>query len=182
MPWGGNADSGSGKDVILATGEGAVSVIRWSKESLRYVAWGCETGIKIMRSHIFLPGEKERLARDLGAINNGKSEWKRICTVERPDSVSEEMAGVIRARIEWVDRRELSEDDENTKAQTELERPGWEGGVEKVVIGWGATVWVMNIYSGDGAVEGGNMWGWGEIVHMYVRSSLVLPVIHRYDC
>ncbi|KAI5790592.1 hypothetical protein DFH27DRAFT_570591 [Peziza echinospora] len=169
IPWGGGGDGGnSGKDVILASGEGAVSIVKFSKESARYVAWACESGIKIMRSHIFLPGEKDRFAKDTISGTPVKSEWKRICAIERPETVSEEMAGVIKARIEWVDRRELREDDDEGQAPAPAtaEKVGWEGGKEKLVIGWGSTVWVMNISSGEGAIDDSRRWGWGEILNI----------------
>lgn len=175
IPWGSSGDEG--KDVILASGEGAISLIRFSRETPRYVAWACESGMKIMRSHIFLPGEKERLVKEGGLGSSGKNDWKRICAIERPDSVSEEMAGVIKARVEWIDRRELSKDPDEvgeeiiaTSATTGVDRPGWEGGKERLVVGWGGTVWVMNVFSGEGVVDESRQWGWGEIVNMYVRS------------
>lgn len=175
IPWGGNGDEG--KDVILASGEGAVSLIRFSRETTRYVAWACESGVKIMRSHIFLPGEKERLVKDGGLGTGGKNEWKRICAIERPESVSEEMVGIIKARIEWIDRRELSKDPEDMEGEKEVipdtEKPGWEGGKERLVVGWGGTVWVVNIFSGEGVADESRQWGWGEIVNMFVSSSEV---------
>lgn len=156
--------------MILASGEGAISLIRFSRETPRYVAWACESGVKIMRSHIFLPGEKERLVKDGGLGSSGKSEWRRICAIERPDSVSDEMAGVIKARVEWIDRRELSKDaeeEENPKVVTTgVDRPGWEGGKERLVVGWGGTVWVMNVFSGEGVIDESRQCGWGEIVNM----------------
>ncbi|KAF8423903.1 hypothetical protein EV426DRAFT_711139 [Tirmania nivea] len=171
IPWGSNGDEG--KDVILASGEGAISLIRFSRETPRYVAWACESGVKIMRSHIFLPGEKERLVKDGGLGSSGKGDWKRICAIERPESVSEEMAGVIKARVEWIDRRELSKDPEEVDremkiapATTGVDRPGWEGGNEKLVIGWGGTVWVVNVFSGEGVIDESKQWGWGEIVNI----------------
>ena len=186
ISWGGNGDGNNGgKDVILASGEGAVSLIRFSRETSRYVAWGCETGVKIMRSHIFLPGEKERFVKEGGLGSGGKSEWKRICAIERPDSISEEMVGVIKPRVEWIDRRELSKDPDTDDDEGSgnaitagVDRPGWEGGKEKLVVGWGGTVWVMNVFSGEGVTDESRHWGWGEIVNMYVQcnSSKIRPL------
>ncbi|KAF8446545.1 hypothetical protein BGX38DRAFT_1041722, partial [Terfezia claveryi] len=171
ISWGSNGNEG--KDVILASGEGAISLIRFSRETPRYVVWACESGVKIMRSHIFLPGEKERFVREAGLGSGGKSDWKRICAIERPESVSEEMAGVIKARVEWIDQRELSKDPgevdgeiQTTPAKTGVDRPGWEGGKERLVIGWGGTVWVVNVFSGEGVIDESRRWGWGEIVNI----------------
>ena len=172
IPWGGSGDEG--KDVILASGEGAVSLIKFSRETPRYVAWACESGVKIMRSHIFLPGEKERFVREGGLGTGVKSEWKRISAIERPESVSEEMVGVIKARVEWIDRRELSKDPEDVDGEKEAppvtEKHGWEGGKERLVVGWGGTVWVMNVFSGEGVADESRQWGWGEIINMLVTS------------
>lgn len=172
--WGSNGEEG--KDVILASGEGTVSLIRFSRETPRYIAWACEAGVKIMRSHIFLPGEKERLVNSGGHTSGAKCQWKRISAIERPDSVSEEMVGVIKARVEWVDGRELSKDLEETGSDVQVNpvttpenQPGWEGGKERLLVGWGDTVWVMNIYSGEGVRDESRKWGWGEIVNKYVE-------------
>ncbi|KAF8468805.1 hypothetical protein BDZ91DRAFT_678985 [Kalaharituber pfeilii] len=173
IPWGVTGEGNAGKDVILASGEGPISLIKFSRESPRYVAWACESGVKIMRSHILLHGEKDRIAKEGASGAASKHEWKRICAIERPESVSEEMAGVIKARVEWIDRRELGKDPEELTGgggepidETGINRPGWDGGKERLVVGWGGTVWVMNVYSGEGAVDESRLWGWGEIVNI----------------
>lgn len=207
MAWTGLV-GGSGKDTILHSGQGAISAIAWSRESPRFVAWTNEHGIKIMRSHIIPPEIRKEALEETDAAGNGNGNgsgllmgypgvtswipglgvsgrpvgevaWKRISAIERPESIPEEMASVYKPRLEWVDRRNLTEDDPEGHTVTTADdvsptavkgKPSlgtdW-GQKEKLVVGWGGTIWVVDVFAGDGSgEEGENRAGWAEIVHM----------------
>ncbi|KAA8646233.1 hypothetical protein EYZ11_000629 [Aspergillus tanneri] len=130
----------TGKDSILHSGEGAISTIKWSLSG-KYIVWVNEEGIKIMRSHLHLESSDSELA------------WKRVSHIDRPNLPGwEEMAGVWKARAEWVDDR--SWDSESTSKSGEVSHddstPTWsiptKERVEKLVVGWGGTVWVIDVY------------------------------------
>lgn len=109
----------------------------------------------------------------------GEVAWKRISAIERPESIPEELASVYKPRLEWIDRRNLTEDDPDSHTATTADdvsptavkgKPSlgtdW-GQKEKLVVGWGGTIWVVDIFAGDGSgEEGENRAGWAEIVHM----------------
>lgn len=130
--------SNSGKDSVLHSGEGAISTIRWSLSG-KYVTWVNEEGIKIMRSNLHLESSESEFA------------WKRISHIDRPSGPGwEEMASVWKARAEWIDPSALSEDDD---LDPNHERPRRETSstevpekTEKLVVGWGGTVWVIDVY------------------------------------
>lgn len=139
----------SGKETVLHSGEGAISTIKWSWSG-KYIAWVNEEGIKVMRSNLHLESSDPDHA------------WKRISHVDRPHGPGwEEMAGVWKARLEWVDENLLEADPASSQ-------PVVTGEVcEKLVVGWGGTVWVINVYPdrpnkkvGDGAI------GSAEVVTM----------------
>lgn len=130
--------SNSGKDTIIHSGEGAISAIKWSLSG-KYVAWMNEEGIKIMRSHLHLDSSETEFA------------WKRISHIDRPNRPGwDEMSSVWKARAEWVDQSALDNQDNinpeegpgfsATKPITSIEK------VEKLVVGWGGTVWVIDVY------------------------------------
>lgn len=128
----------SGKDTILHNGEGAISTIRWSLSG-KYVTWVNEEGIKIMRSNLFLESSELEFA------------WKRISHIDRPNGPGwEEMASVWKARAEWIDQSALDDNDnignsvDQARPQTSL--PANSSSVEKLVVGWGGTVWVIDVY------------------------------------
>jgi vacuolar protein sorting-associated protein 41 len=138
--------SSTGKDTVLHSGEGAISTIKWSLSG-RYVLWVNEQGIKIMRSNLLLDSGESDFA------------WKRISHIDRPNRPGwEEMAGVWKARAEWIDQDSLESDDDrilgrqashvskdsaSSKSKLkESNRP------EKVVVGWGGTVWIINVFPG----------------------------------
>ncbi|KAL5366492.1 hypothetical protein BJX96DRAFT_35628 [Aspergillus floccosus] len=130
----------TGKDTILHSGEGAISTIKWSLSG-KYVVWVNEEGIKIMRSNMHLESSDTELA------------WKRISHIDRPNRPGwEEMASVWKARAEWVDQSALSTDDPHSKSgahhgdPTNIPPVIHEEDVEKLVVGWGGTVWVINVY------------------------------------
>ncbi|PBP17350.1 WD domain-containing protein, partial [Diplocarpon rosae] len=139
---GGNA----GKDTVLHSGEGTISTIKWSLSG-KYIVWINEHGVKIMRTHLHLE------SADL------ESAWKRIGHVDRPhDNGWEEMAGVWKGRAEWIDEKSL-ENDEDDKARensvsspatAKLKQQSPNNGqrIEKLVVGWGGTVWIINVHPG----------------------------------
>ncbi len=130
-----------GKDTVLHSSEGIISTIKWSLSG-KYVVWVNEQGIKIMRSHI-----------DLDAADSD-SAWKRIAHIDRPQEDGwEEMAGVWKARAEWIDERSLEVDEAGgshelsslaaaklKQATKKIKRTN-----EKLVVGWGSTIWIINV-------------------------------------
>lgn len=143
--------SNHGKDQVLHSGEGAISTIKWSLSGM-YVAWVNEKGIKIMRSNLHLEAGESEFS------------WKRISHTDHPNTPAwDEMAGVWKAHVEWVDEDGLESDDQyaepNGKAETSqipageilsirnpLRAAPRHRRVEKMVVGWSGTVWVMNVY------------------------------------
>ncbi|KAB8232832.1 uncharacterized protein BDW43DRAFT_278744 [Aspergillus alliaceus] len=131
--------SNTGKDTILHSGEGAISTIKWSLSG-KYVVWVNEEGIKIMRSNLYLDSSDSELA------------WKRISHIDRPNRPGwEELASVWKARAEWVDDTALgSEQSSQNKGGASLhDHPNvtpTKERVEKLVVGWGGTVWVIEVY------------------------------------
>ena len=172
----------NGKDSILHSGEGAISTIKWSLSG-KYVVWVNEQGIKIMRSNIRLTGYETELA------------WKRIGHVAKPPRpIWEEMGGVWKARVSWIDEKRLQpdkdEDEDKDRAMRDEEDPVNRASTtsdsqqfdkskhsmnkrpkERLIIGWGDTVWILQIqHSGKGTGKdvGEHLVGTAEIIHMYV--------------
>jgi hypothetical protein len=156
----------SGTDKVLHSGEGTISTIKWSRSG-KYVLWVNEQGIKIMRSNLNL---------DSGVSG---SEWTRISHVDRPARPGwEEMAGVWKARVEWIDRDSLETEDDTTlqhvlfaTANREAEGDSApikkEDVAEEVVIGWGDNVWILKVYPsgiGIGKEAGERKAGRAEII------------------
>ncbi|KAJ6261844.1 Vacuolar protein-sorting-associated protein [Drechslerella dactyloides] len=194
LPWGGGS-----KDTILHSGEGAVSTIAWSRVSPRFVVWANESSIKIMRSHI-TTFRGDRIDR--------AGEWRRISAIERPEEVPEEMAASWKVRVEWIDLETLekrAEEIENEEGKGKghmvkkkkivghkIKRGG---GKERLLLGWGPVIWVIDVYGGDGfvihaspsakgkaAVESneGRAWGWAEIVHV-VQTDCTIAGLTLYN-
>lgn len=155
----------TGKDTVLHSGEGTISTIKWSLSG-KYVVWINETGIKIMRSHLHLESA------------DAEDAWKRIAHIDRPDGGDwEEMASVWKARAEWIDETSLETDDEeaneptgSSAAATKLKQVFKNNnGVEKLVVGWGETTWIINVHPGGvgkGKHVGERSLGSAEIVKM----------------
>jgi hypothetical protein len=155
----------TGKDTVLHSGEGTISTIKWSLSG-KYIVWINEQGIKIMRSSIDLDGA------------DTDSAWKRIAHVDRPqESGWEEMAGVWKARAEWIDENalETDEDDINREASspvvTKLKQQATKSKskIEKLLIGWGSTIWIINVHPGGvgvGKHAGERTAGRAEIIKM----------------
>ncbi|PLN85855.1 hypothetical protein BDW42DRAFT_133301 [Aspergillus taichungensis] len=129
----------TGKDTILHSGEGAISTIKWSLSG-KYVVWVNEEGIKIMRSHLHLDSSDQELA------------WKRISHIDRPNRPGwEEMASVWKAHAEWIDESSLWNENSSDRASDDAQQSPaqtitTEEVVEKLVVGWGGTVWVIKVY------------------------------------
>ncbi|RJE19730.1 vacuolar assembly protein, partial [Aspergillus sclerotialis] len=132
----------TGKDTVLHSGEGSISTIKWSLSG-KYVTWVNEEGIKIMRSNLHLDSSDSELA------------WKRISHIDRPNLPGwEEMASVWKASAEWIDESIFETDDEanskNNAPHPETAMPPQsvtiKETVEKLVVGWGGTIWVINVY------------------------------------
>jgi hypothetical protein len=161
-----------GKDTVLHSGEGAISNIKWSLSG-KFVAWSNEYGIRIIRTDLHLDSA------------DTESAWKRINFIERPNRrIWQDMAGVWKARIEWVDDQSLESDDDaimsmngghgGDKTESTLphqrlpQTPGRRRTVEKMVIGWGDAAWIVRVYPGGpgtGKHVGETSAGSAEIVH-----------------
>jgi vacuolar protein sorting-associated protein 41 len=136
--------SNTGTDKVLHSGEGTISTIKWSRSG-KYVLWVNEEGIKIMRSNL--------------KLESGETEWTRISHVDRPARPGwEDMAGVWKARVEWIERENLETEDDTTLEHVlsangdpgEPSKPSKKrDSNEEVVIGWGDNVWILKIYPGS---------------------------------
>jgi hypothetical protein len=166
-----------GKDTVLHAGEGAISSIKWSLSG-KFVAWSNEHGIRIIRTNLHLDSADSETA------------WKRIGFVERPNRrIWEDMAGVWKASMEWVDDQSLESDDDAimsmnggaSKDKSESTLPHQRlsqhshgpkrKSVEKLVIGWGDAAWIIRVYPGGpgiGKDVGERSAGSAEEVHRYV--------------
>ncbi|KAI4111421.1 MAG: hypothetical protein LQ339_000620 [Xanthoria mediterranea] len=146
--------SNTGQDTILHSGEGAIRTIQWSLSG-KYVVWVNEKGIKLMRSNLHLE------------THESESAWKRINHIDYPDrAVWEEMAAVWKPRAKWIDETGLETDDLDTghvngpqpKSHSQTSH---DSGTplakstarrkrsEKLVVGWGDTIWITNVLPGD---------------------------------
>ncbi|KAI2792993.1 hypothetical protein POX_b03039 [Penicillium oxalicum] len=163
----------NGKDTVLHSGEGTISTIKWSLSG-KFVTWVNEEGIKIMRSNLHLDARESEFA------------WKRISHIDRPNGPGwEEMAGVWKARAEWIDDSALDDDNrldpgyqvkEASTAQTlPVEKP------EKLVVGWGGTVWIIDVFP-DRACKSskGQRYGAAE-VSTILRTDCVISGISLYS-
>lgn len=147
--------SNTGKDTVLHSGEGAVRIIKWSLSG-KYVVWVNEKGIKIMRSNLRLESAEADFA------------WKRMSHVDHPAYPGwEEMAGVWKPHIEWIDEAGLESEndyDELTDGSVDISASGvpsarqppksrlQPGRTEKMVVGWGGTIWIIDVHPGGPGV------------------------------
>ncbi|MCJ1381503.1 Vacuolar protein sorting-associated protein 41 [Xylographa soralifera] len=144
----------NGNDTVLHSGEGSISAIKWSLSG-KYIVWVNEQGIKIMRSNLHLENSEIDFA------------WKRISHIDRPNLAGwEDMAGLWKARLDWVDEDGLEMDDEDIPA---IDTPEVKNGlaasiasgdvqsirqaaenkrIEKLIVGWGGTIWIINVKPG----------------------------------
>ena len=166
--------SNNGYDTILHSGEGNISVIQWSLTG-KYVVWVNEQGIKLIRSNLHLDNAEIDLA------------WKRFSHIDRPNRPGwDEMAGVWKARVSWIDEEGLESDEEypelpknsaNREGDTEsilangqsVKRGQGVKNTEKLIIGWAGTIWVINVRprgSGVSKEAGERKGGVAEVVNM----------------
>jgi hypothetical protein len=144
--------SGAGTDRVLHSGEGAITAIKWSLSG-KFVVWVNEHGVKIMRTSNKLDSSDSDLA------------WTRIGHIDRPNrSKWDEMAAGWKPRLDWVDDTTLEADEDgsapsngtqaNTAARGSLSglqsarnipTPSRKRSTEKLIIGWGDTVWVVHV-------------------------------------
>lgn len=177
-----------GKDVVLHSGEGTISSIKWSLSG-KFVAWSNEHGIRIMRTNLHLDSA------------DTDSAWKRIGFIDRPNRrIWEDMAGVWKARMEWVDDQSLESDDDAIMSmnggqlrdkpestlphhrQSTLHTPKKKK-VEKLVIGWGDAAWIIRVYPGGpgtGKHVGERSVGSAEVVHFLRFDDCVVSGISLY--
>ena len=149
----------TGSDRVLHSGEGIISTIKWSFSG-KFVVWVNEQGIKIMRSDLKLESSE------------GHHEWKRISHIDRPNRPGwEDLAGVWKARAEWVTRDTLEvEDDSNVLAPAsngEAPKPDLKVPKhEEILVGWGDSAWLVNVYPGSTNAKGNNKIGRAEVATM----------------
>lgn len=179
-----------GRDTILHSGEGAISAIKWSLSG-KFVAWSNEHGIRIIRTDLHLDSADSEFA------------WKRIGFIEKPNRrIWEDMAGVWKARIEWIDDRSLESDDDaimsmnghhlSDKTETTLpqnrspETPKnskKKKTFEKLIIGWGDAAWVVHVQPGGAGVGrdvGERSVGSAEVVHRYIHLPVYLVSANQF--
>lgn len=171
--------SNTGIDKVLHSGEGTISTIKWSLSG-KYVVWINEYGIKIMRSHLHLDSEDSEFA------------WKRFAHVDPPhDGDWEEMASVWKSRVEWIDEKSLETDDDDSArekmspATAKLKQYSSNSRVEKLLVGWGDGIWIINIHPGGTGVGrnvGEKTVGRAEKVKLYAIVSIsdlleLMPIV-----
>ncbi|KAG9233263.1 putative vacuolar protein sorting-associated protein 41 like protein [Amylocarpus encephaloides] len=172
--------SGTGKDTVLHSGEGTISTIKWSLSG-KYVVWINEHGVKIMRSNLHLEGADSEYA------------WKRIGHVDRPqDDGWEEMASVWKGRVEWIDEKSLETDEDDKAREAAASSPATaklkqqssigKDQIEKLLIGWGGTIWIINVHPGGvgvGKNAGERSVGWPEIIKI-LRMDCIISGLSLY--
>ncbi|EME40045.1 hypothetical protein DOTSEDRAFT_74795 [Dothistroma septosporum NZE10] len=180
--------SNAGSDKSLHSGEGAINSIKWS-HSGKWVVWVNEEGIKIMRSHLKLGSEDQEDA------------WRRIAHAARPNRKGwEDMAGVWKGRCEWIDGKTLESDDLTTggghdKALEEQNGVDVNGAVksttstngkkrvEKLLVGWGDTAWVLHVQTGSSTTQGPTakrQIGSADIIHKLQFRDCIISGISFY--
>jgi hypothetical protein len=175
----------NGTDTVLHSGEGIIHTIKYSLSG-RYVVWVNEKGIKIMRSNLHLDSHETEFA------------WKRMGHIDRPSRPGwEEMAGMWKARAEWIQEDGLEESsDKATKAtgnskedpymaETSIQskHEAWAESIpkrERMLIGWGDFIWVIDVHPGRisvGRNASERRMGRVEIITKYhICSNWILPL------
>ena len=142
----------SSRDQVLHSGEGTIATIMWSNSG-SFVAWVNELGIKIMRSHI--------------NIQESEEAWRRICHIDRPKGAEwEEMSGSWKASMEWVNEDGL-EFSAVAAPQTGASLSGSrrKSGIERLIVGWGDSVWVIQVKKGQPGRSDGKT-STAEVTHL----------------
>ena len=91
--------------------------------------------------------------------------WKRFGHVDHPNLPGwEEMSGVWKAHVEWIDEAGLESDDlgvnssNGPQRMSQIQQSGASADsrinskrtkYEKLVIGWSGTIWIINVYPGS---------------------------------
>ncbi|EXJ85749.1 hypothetical protein A1O1_06117 [Capronia coronata CBS 617.96] len=166
----------TGSDKVLHSGEGIISTIKWSLSG-KYVLWVNEQGIKIMRSNLKMEGIESGL------------EWKRMSHIDRPNRPGwEEMAGVWKARADWIDRDNLENDEDpasngitqpsanGTPLKTAIEKTK----VEEVLVGWGDSAWIIRVYPGSTENATENKMGRAEVATIIRFDDCTISGISLY--
>ncbi|KAK5135146.1 hypothetical protein LTR08_005532 [Meristemomyces frigidus] len=173
----------TGRDTVLHSGEGSISTIKWSLTG-RWVVWVNEEGIKIMRSHLKLgPDETE-------------DAWRRVAHAAKPNRKNwQDMAGVWKARAEWIEDKNLESDDPGIESATVpngvLNGNGTVRSTasakkakkfEKLVVGWGDTAWILHVQAGIGytAHSGQKQIGSADIVHKLQFRDCIVSGLSLY--
>ncbi|KZF24720.1 WD domain-containing protein [Xylona heveae TC161] len=173
----------NGKDTVLHAGEGPISTIKWSLSG-KFVVWMNEHGVKIMRSNLYLENIDQEYA------------WKRIGHIDRPRHTGwDDMAGVWKGRVEWVDEDALENDEaapDTPRASQSSNGTGTRvkqslGSLkankpEKLLVGWGDTIWVVNVYpggAGTGRDVGERLVGRADIVTK-LRTDCIISGLSLY--
>ncbi|KAL9134067.1 MAG: hypothetical protein Q9175_004754 [Cornicularia normoerica] len=164
----------TGRDQVLHSGEGAISTIKWSLSG-KHIVWVNEQGIKIMRSNLHLETGESEFA------------WKRISHTDHPNRPGwDEMAGIWKAHVEWIDEAGLESDDgyppsniavEKLRDPPDLERlkaPLKRRRTEKLIVGWSGTIWIINVHPGGAGVG-------KEIGERKIGRAEVVTIL-RIDC
>lgn len=154
----------TGKDTILHSGEGTINAIKWSLSG-KYVACVNEHGVWIWRTGMHL--EK----------HESEDGWKRIGHVDRPQTEEwDTMATVWKGRLEWIDETTVDPDGDNGKGMTSAagkskqQQVTENGKSERLLIGWGGIVWVVNVHHG----------GVGVGRHVGERRAATAEVVQKY--
>ena len=150
--------SNTGKDTVLHRGEGTINTIKWSLSG-KYVAWVNEQGIKFIRSHLHLEAAEAEYS------------WQRFGHIDHPNLPGwEDMAGVWKANLEWIDEAGLETDEleinssNGTQEAPRNQASGISSGskvnlkrikYEKLIIGWSGTIWIINLHPGSSGVGKG---------------------------
>lgn len=137
----------TGRDIVLHSGEGTISTIKWSLSS-KFVVWLNEHGIKIMRSKFYLESA------------DAEDAWTRIGHIDRPQTDEwEQMAGHWKGRAEWIDEQAIETDEDGKSPESASLSPAaarlrqtstkdQKKKVERLLVGWGGTIWIIHVHSG----------------------------------
>ncbi|KAF2399914.1 hypothetical protein EJ06DRAFT_530695 [Trichodelitschia bisporula] len=166
----------TGRDTVLHSGEGAINTIKWSLSG-RFVVWVNEQGFKIMRSNLRLESADADRA------------WKRVAHVDRPSRDQwEDMAAAWKAHVEWIDDKNLEADEDvpangRTQGQSGTENGTSKKRVEKLVVGWGDTAWVLSVTPegpGIGKAAGERVAATATILHLLRFDDCIISGLSLY--